>query len=38
VWKRAAKNEYELPNADLDELIFSIKVFQGEMLSVYVEG
>lgn len=27
VWQRAAKNEYELPNSDLDELVYNLKVF-----------
>ena len=38
VWQRAAKNEYELPNTDLDEFVYSIKAFQGEMLPMPGEG
>jgi len=38
VWRKARKNEYELPNTDLDELVYSIKCFQGEMLPVPADG
>lgn len=38
IWHRARKNEYELPNTPLDEVVFSVKAFQGEMLPVPTEG
>jgi hypothetical protein len=27
VWKKARKNEFELPNTPLDEVVFSVKCF-----------
>lgn len=33
VWTKPKRNEYEFPNTDLDEIVFSLKCFQGTLVS-----
>jgi|LakMenE18May11ns_1017448.scaffolds.fasta_scaffold9477276_2 hypothetical protein len=32
IWTKPKRNEYEFPNSDLDEIVYSLKCFQGTMI------